>query len=441
MFDIHTCMTKMFFQHERAKNWSTKNDVLPNIVALNAHKKYLFDCDVCGHEFVQSPNCIVSLKRWCPYCTNQKLCSADDCITCFNKSFASHEFAHHWIDDLNDRKPRDVLLGTNKKFWFKCHKCNHKFEKQLKRIKATNGWCYYCSSDVLCDDDDCGHCFNKSLASDPRINMFISSESGKDARHVVKKGKEKCIFKCADCEHFFPMMAANFSTLKHQCGFCLSKRWCDGECAACDLVSFATHEKANYATDEIDFSRVRRSSKDKYMFKCEKCSFVFSKTICDVCRGSWCPTCINKTEKKLIDVLDSMYDDVIFQPRYDWCKSTTTDKFYPFDYCIPSKHIIIELDGEQHFKNVLKWLPCDDQRARDIYKTKKANNEGYSTIRVLQTDVLGDKHNWKRVLISAVEKIDSNDVVENIYISAGDIYSRHIEEFGKYKSIKNITMR
>jgi len=362
----------------------------------------------------------------------------DDCNYCFEKSFASHEYAKYWIQEKNDKTPREVFLGSKKKYWFRCNTCKHDFDKQLKRIKATNGWCYFCNSTELCDDKDCNFCFNKSLASDKRVEHFRGSASGKTARYIIKKGKEICTFECQTCKHLFDVRIGNVIMLDHWCGYCGSRRWCEEECEKCYAVSFASHERAQYIVDEsIDLSRVRRSSTDKYEFKCEKCKFHFEKRPSDVIRGSWCPKCINKTEKKLFDILDKMYDDVEFQPRFDWCKSPLNN-VYPFDYCIPSKRIIIELDGDQHFKDVLNWTPCIEQKKRDVFKMIRANKNDYSVIRLRQPDVLADKNNWKNLLIEAINDIDNSDDIMNIFIGKNNIYDEHIKGVAKSKLAQNI---
>jgi very-short-patch-repair endonuclease len=51
---------------------------------------------------------------------------------------------------------------------------------------------------------------------------------------------------------------------------------------------------------------------------------------------------------------------------------------------------IIELDGPQHFTQVANWRAPELQQQQDLFKTKCANENGYSVIRVLQTDVAND---------------------------------------------------
>lgn len=68
--------------------FSNKNKLIPRQIFLNARQKYIFNCNVCFHEFKMSPAHLTSNNNWCPYCygrvcgeTNCKLC-APACHVC-----------------------------------------------------------------------------------------------------------------------------------------------------------------------------------------------------------------------------------------------------------------------------------------------------------------------------------------------------------------------
>jgi very-short-patch-repair endonuclease len=48
------------------------------------------------------------------------------------------------------------------------------------------------------------------------------------------------------------------------------------------------------------------------------------------------------------------------------------------------------MDGPQHFTQVANWRPPELQQQQDLFKTKCAVENGYTVIRVLQTDVAND---------------------------------------------------
>jgi hypothetical protein len=85
-------------------------------------------------------------------------------------------------------------------------------------------------------------------------------------------------------------------------------------------------------------------------------------------------------------------------------------------------NIIIELDGKQHFVQVSNWKSPDEQLKTDIFKMKKANQNNYSVIRIIQEDVLKDTYNWQSRLCENINKIQTENIVQNLFISTSDEY-------------------
>lgn len=133
----------------------------------------------------------------------------------------------------------------------------------------------------------------------------------------------------------------------------------------------------------------------------------------------------NRTEAKLFDVL-SHYYKLNCQFKTDWCKSESTGRQLPFDFVIAELCIIIELDGDQHFKQVMNWQSPEVNQQNDIYKTKQANSNGYSIIRILQTDVWNNKNGWLDKLIAAIERIRGDSIVQNMYIASSNVYDKYM---------------
>ena len=71
---------------------------------------------------------------------------------------------------------------------------------------------------------------------------------------------------------------------------------------------------------------------------------------------------------------DKIYKEykIKHQAKFKWCKNPETNKCLPFDCCIEELKLIIEIDGMQHFKQVMNWKCPKDQQDRDIYKMNKA---------------------------------------------------------------------
>jgi very-short-patch-repair endonuclease len=143
--DCKLCLNKSFLLHEKSKYLSIKNNINPRNIFINSADKYWFDCVICKHSFDCKIYNITS-GRWCPYCSVpcKKLCDDIKCKFCFNKSFLSHNKSKYW-SSKNNIEPRNVYLGSGKKYWFKCDDCFSEFETNLQSIVG-GCWCPNCKN-------------------------------------------------------------------------------------------------------------------------------------------------------------------------------------------------------------------------------------------------------------------------------------------------------
>jgi very-short-patch-repair endonuclease len=412
-----SCYEKSFTSHEKGKYWSSRNTENPRNVFKSTGKKFWFECPDCNHPFESQLSHIIEGK-WCSFCSNNRLCNQQECKTCYEKSFASHEKGQFW-SNKNVEKPRNVFKSSNKKFWFDCPRCNHTFESQLNNI--INGcWCPFCSNHRLCNQQECKTCYEKSFASHEK-SKYWSSRNTENPRNVFKSSGNKFWFDCPVCNHTFDA-PLNSIVKGCWCSFCSNNRLCNQqECKTCYEKSFASHEKSKYwsSRNTENPRNVFKSSGNKFWFDCPKCNDSFESQLSSINNGCWCPFCKNKTEAKLYEKILSIQSSLIRQFKQEWCKK----KFQlPFDFCIPEYKIIIELDGRQHFQQVSNWSSPEEQFENDKFKEECANNNGYSVIRLLQEDVLYDTYDWVKELCDAIEEIKTSNEITNIYLSKNNEY-------------------
>ena len=207
--------------HPKSDCWNySKNIVLPENVYLKSNQKCWFICDKCEHDFeIALSN--VSLNRWCPYCANKKLCNdADDCIYCFDKSFASIDISKKW-SALNDTSPSQVMKFSHKKYLFDCG-CGHTYEKGVSDMSAGVG-CPYCSvcPKLLCAKKECKQCFDKSFASHPK-SAYWNEQNAVQPREVFKHTANRYIFNCDKCSNVFENRVSHISD-GVWCPLCINK--------------------------------------------------------------------------------------------------------------------------------------------------------------------------------------------------------------------------
>ena len=211
------------------------------------------------------------------------------------------------------------------------------------------------------------------------------------------------------------------------CNYCSHHKLCkDNKCKNCFENSFASHEKFKYwnNANKLKPRDVFKNSKTKYIFDCDLCNIPFSIELNCVNYNQWCGCKKNKTETKLLlKMINNV--NIIKDFRINWCKSIK-DKYLPFDFCIEENKIIIELDGAQHFRQISNWKSPEEQIKNDKYKEKCANDNNYSIIRLLQEDVFNDKYNWFDELKNNIEKIKSENIIQNIYMCKNNEYNNFI---------------
>jgi len=138
---------------------------------------------------------------------------------------------------------------------------------------------------------------------------------------------------------------------------------------------------------------------------------------------SWCPFCKNKL-KFYLEEKYKQYD-ITFHPKYEWCKRKLC---LPFDFAIEELKIIIELDGEQHFSHRSSWYEPEKNLINYVFKMKKAFENGYSVIRILQEDVWFNNNKLHKLLI----KYPKPSI---FFIDKNDKYIKHIKEIDSFINI------
>lgn len=222
--DCKECFSKSFASHEKSKLWSQQNIKQPRQVFLNSNSEYLFDCKICKHTFPRK--LYEAIKGiWCPYCNGHKICDANDCSFCYEKSFASHKKAKYWSKN-NLKTPREVLKSTHDEYFFSCKKCNHEFDAELHQI-SSGYWCPYCNHKRLCNNDDCEFCYQNSFLSHEKSKFWSKNNktiNGKivSPRNVFRQSNKSYLFKCNTCKEDFPC-ALNHIVAGNWCPRCINK--------------------------------------------------------------------------------------------------------------------------------------------------------------------------------------------------------------------------
>lgn len=151
----------------------------------------------------------------------------------------------------------------------------------------------------------------------------------------------------------------------------------------------------------------------------------YEMTPCDRIRNRGCGICVNKTEQKLYGFLNSKFTDVLKEYKIDGFV-TENNYQYRADFYLPSVKMIIELDGDQHFRNSGYMQKQESTMTSDIIKMKRYVSDGLSVIRLYQPHVLYDKYDWKSLLCELIRQYETPEVY---FLHDGPLYDKHFNRY------------
>ena len=438
-----TCEERRFAYHKFAPYYSDKNEEDIWDLIKGSGKYYLFTCDVCNHDSEQSLSNITrqDCTGFCRYCSGERFCGDLECKPCFDRSFGSHEKAQYW-SEKNEKKPWEVSKGLfEPRFWFNCTDCGHEFAGRLSHITNPNEqtWCPFCHTEDLCQTE-CVICFPKSFASHEKV-LCWSEKNERKAFQVRIGSNEFILFNCDICHHEFEMQPNKVVDKKrpHWCPYCSITYLCKKEdCDHCFKRSFASMPQSIMWSEknELKPRQVFKKTNKRFLFDCPDCKSEFMNSPADMYfHKSECTVCTLKTEKRMLKYLTETYSDytIIRNPRFNWCVNPNSGKVLPFDILIKELNLIIEIDGEQHFKYV-EFFKNDviKNQNRDLYKMRIAKENGFTLIRIVQMDILYDRFDWRTELH---EFIKVYDLPSFIFMCKRDEYRPYIERIEDIDSI------
>jgi very-short-patch-repair endonuclease len=438
------CKKNSIVSHLHVNEWLPTNPP-PHTVFKGTYTEYDWQCKDCNHILHKSPH--QGKVTWCKYCHGH-LCNSLECNTCY------HNSAEYYISQKD--KPFTFILadtefnkgidlrftshGSKRLADWKCIKCNHISRKSVCAIMDSGDRggqnCVHCSlGGKLCEDINCSHCYSRSCISVcPEIILWwnASKNAHKLDRILPTADIPKCWFTCPNCKHDYDMPLRAFTALGQRCPFCSSHRLCQASanCKTCLSKTVAGSNKAHLYSDKNTTPAgevFKSSAAPKRLWKCEQgCEDYLAIPGNVIGKGSGCPSCFLKTERKLYEWCCKHFKDVIQTFTLKGLKSKK-DRPLRFDILINGHKVILELDGPQHFVQVSDWDDYRETQNTDIIKMNFAESEGYKIIRIYQPDVLNASDDWlDRVLLPEIINTDRTPV----FISTEPtLYDIHIKKY------------
>ena len=202
-------------------------------------------------------------------------------------------------------------------------------------------------------------------------------------------------------------------------------------------------------------------SKIKLRFRCPYCGTLTEPTqiyniyqSCHVvCRQ--CGDNISMPEKIMYGILSKINVDFRYQKKFDW----SCGKYY--DFYIPSKNMIIETHGEQHYRDKINfWESLDSVQSNDAFKQKIAESNGIKKYIIIDCSVsdysiLFDRCTHALSEYFDIQILNKHSIImgsmKSLCIKAGDIWNQgnynistlsaflHVDDSTVRRYLKNLT--
>lgn len=325
-------------------------------------------------------------------------------------------------------KFENITYGSNKKIWWLCETCNSKYDMPPKqRSKGQN--CPYCR----------GYRIN-STNSLKSINPLLANEwhptrNGKLTSSDVTSGCREKVWWLGRCGHEWE---ARVSRRKQGdgCPYCVH----NGKTLQGFNDMFTTHPQiAAMLLNVNDGYNFSIGSDKKLEWKCPVCSNIVCKQP-DIVhkRGLSCPRCsdgFSIGEKIVYSVLSMLQVDFITECIFEWSNKKR------YDFYIPSKKMIIEVHGGQHyfqkgFSN-LGGRTLKEEQSNDAYKSLLAQENGIANYVVINASSSDPRHIKKSIQQELSPFFNLQDIKwdDVYYYSQLSIIAPIVESFLKTRNV------
>lgn len=226
----------------------------------------------------------------------------------------------------------------------------------------------------------CQKCYT---ARDSEIRNKFINKINKDSKFELVKlsptVSERSIIKCKNCEKEINIFLYNYIKENYSCPYC-------GKNGA--PVPQEEYEKRLEENGKENYIIISYKNITSPMLIKHSCGFTFSTRPDNFLKSRGCPKCfrkMSKGEQKIYNYLKSINIEFETQKRFSNSKLLNTKSY---DFFIPSKKVLIEYQGEQHYKPAGYWggeEKFKKQQYNDKVKREYARQEGYTLIEIPYT--------------------------------------------------------
>lgn len=259
-----------------------------------------------------------------------------------------------------------LYTGAKEKGIIKCNKCNNEYE-----LKNASNFLEKSKKKV------CNKCFprNDTVEMGHKVKYLVSKTNNLVLLNDYTKITDNLEFKCNHCEKTFKRMPQVF--LKTQkCPYCESFSSFKG----LDTFKIELKEKLD---GEYSIVGDYLGTNKKTLFRHNDCGFIFKESPHMILGKKPCPKCKrfhSKGEKKIEKILTE--HKIAFEKQKRFPEDL---HLLSFDFYIESQKLLIEFQGEQHYKPIKHFggeEKFKKQQLNDEKKREFCKNNNYSLLEI-----------------------------------------------------------
>lgn len=375
---------------EIAAQWHPiKNGTLtPHDITHGSGKRIWWRCED-GHEWEAKIYSRTLLNAGCPYCGGKKV-DISNCLATTNPLVAAL-----WHPNNNGSlTPNDVVRNSGKKVWWQCPKGDdHEWEARVaqvviafKRNSPLRG-CPVCRGlKVVLSNSLAGVYPTLAQELHPRNNGLLLSTNIHAGSH------QKVWWQCPkNRDHIWQASVKQRASAGNGCPMCRGSIIVPSNALATMNPTLA-REFHPHKNGSLLPSDIHMGSHKKVWWLCSKNnSHEWRASVDNRRNGSGCPACCCETlNSRAVRRIETWLNNnrIVFvreKTFLDLKSLKRSRNRLRFDFFIPSHHILIEFDGEQHFKPVPYFggeKGFHNLVANDHRKNMWTKNNGYQLIRI-----------------------------------------------------------
>lgn len=343
--NIRNCL---FTTHNNLMNeWSNKNTISPKNICAGTNKKAIWICAKCDNEYISSIAHRAN-GTGCPYC-----CNNNRKISTRNSFSDNGILPNEWKWSItNINTPDKISYLSDKKANFTHNSCG----------KDTN-FRIYASASISCQ-----YCNSLGVKSPHLLKDWNYKLNDIDPFQIANGSGRKVHWICAECDYKWMSLVANRTAHNHGCMKCSIKN------------RTKTNEKFDkeLSIKNIDVIRIEDYISDniKITFKHLQCGASWKAKPNNILNGSGCPSCINKNETLIVNTLDKLGIQYLYQFKI---KTPANKNYNKIDFLFDSINTMWEYNGVQHYQPEPFFSGGSAEKAKQKFIKQQIRDEAVRT--------------------------------------------------------------